>query len=364
MSKTTGLDKTHSYDTLNRYARLLGYGKIHTKIDPATGLNAIIAVHNTQLGPAIGGTRLYSYPSIGLAFIDALRLGYIMTLKAAFNDLPHGGAKAVILKPKVISDRAAFFHSYGDFIHELNGHYITAVDLGTNGEDMNLISERTPYVFGAAKRHPLETDPSPHTAQGIFRGIQASVQFQLNRDSLEGLHVVVQGAGHVGYALIKLLIKHGAKVTFCDPNTETVARCTQELGAQPVSLNEIYDIPCDVFSPCALGGVINLATIQRLKTSVIAGSANAQLAHRKYGALLHKKGILYAPDFVINSGGLIYAAMIYDYLDAQKATTQIDALYDRMLYLFERSKSENLPPEEMAEQIAKEKLEKKGGNSD
>lgn len=348
----------HPHETLMRYARQLGFGKIHTKIDRSTGLYAIIAIHSTQLGPAIGGTRCVTYPNSGLALYDALRLAYHMTLKAAISDLAHGGAKSVIMQPKKAYDRTAIFQSFGDFVHEMNGQYIAAVDSGTTEKDMDIIAERTPNVFGASHSHPAEKDPSPYTAIGVLKGIEACVKFKLQRDTLENIHVAIQGAGHVGFELARLLTEKGARITICDTRAEHVRQSVSELGACAVPVNEIYDVPCDVFSPCALGGTINWDTINRLHAPIIAGSANTQLAHKKYGELLVQKGILYAPDFVINSGGLIYAAMVYDYQNAQMAMDKIDGLSDTLLHLFERAARENLPTQDVAEMMAKERLQK------
>lgn len=346
----------YRHEAIMRYARLLGFGEIHTKIDITTGLNAIIAIHNTTLGPAIGGTRCYRYTSSGPAAIDALRLAYTMTLKAAVSGLPHGGAKAVLIKPRIIHDREAYFRAYGDFVHEMNGRYITAVDVGTTEQDMDIISERTPYVFGASTRHQHQHDPSPYTAIGVMRGIQAAIEFKLNRHSLEGIHVAIQGAGHVGYYLCKFLAEKGAKISICDPKPDAVQRCVDEFGATPVDIETIYDVKCDVFSPCALSNIINFNTLNRIQAPIIAGSANAQLAHRKYSSVIKEKNILYAPDFVINAGGLIYAAMIYDFQDEDLANNKIDNIYNSLITIFERAATSNRTTTGIAELMAKEKL--------
>lgn len=346
----------HSHEALMRYARRLGFGDIHTKIDTASGLYAITAIHSTALGPAIGGCRFYPYASHDLAFKDVLRLSYMMTLKAAASDLPHGGAKSVIIKPKEIKDRTAIFRSFGDFINNMNGRYITAMDVGTSTMDMDTIAERTPYVIGAAGKDAVESDPSPFTARGIFRGVQAAVKFKLKRDDLEGLRFAVQGAGHVGYYLMKSLHEHGAIITVCDPNPQATKRCQEEFNAAVVSTEEIYDQPCDVFSPCAIGGTINLDSLNRIQSKIIAGGANNQLAHRKYGALAHKRGVLYAPDFIINAGGLIQAASVYDYHNIEVANRLIEKIYDRLLNLFQTSEKMNQPTTDVAEQMAIQKL--------
>lgn len=356
---SSGSSRSYSYESLHRYAKQLGFGTIHHKIDNKTGLNAIIAIHDTTLGPALGGCRLYRYSSIGLAMKDVLSLAHMMTLKSAFNDMPHGGAKSVLIKPKVMPDRIAYFRAFGDFVHELNGRYITAVDVGTSTDDMDIIAERTPYVIGAAKTHLHERDPSPSTAMGVLHGIEAAIHFKLKRIDLSGMRVAIQGAGHVGYYLAKLLHQRGARLTMCDINPNALERCVDEFQARIVSPDAIYAVHCDVFAPCAMGGILNAQTIPLLQTSIIAGSANSQLAHHLFGKLLHEKGILYAPDFAINAGGLISAAIDYAYRDAHMSDAKIAQMYDSMLQLYERSARENLPTTQMAEMIAMEKLKSK-----
>lgn len=348
--------KRISHEALMRYARLLGYGEIHHKIDKASGLNAIIAINNTQRGPAIGGCRFYSYQSKDQALKDVLRLGYMMTLKAAVSELPHGGAKSVIITPPEPYDRKALFSAFGDFVHSMNGRYITAVDVGSTESDMNVIGSRTPYVLGRTDLSTSEGDPSPYTALGIFRGMQAAIKYKLGRDDVEGIHIALQGAGRVAYFLAKLLTKHGAIVTTADPNKQATERMADELGANIVSHETIYDVDCDVFGPCALGGTVNLNSIHRIKSKIIAGAANNQLANLKFGQILHDRGILYAPDFVINAGGLIYVSSIYNHLSAAVVDEQINHIYDTSLKIFERSERENKPTMKVAEEIALENL--------
>ena len=339
-----------------RYARILGFGEIHIKLDPNTGLHAIIAIHSTKRGPAIGGCRFYHYRSAGLAIKDDIRLAYMMTLKAASSDLPQGGPKSVILQPPVIQDRDALFREFGDFIHEMNGRYITALDVGTTTHDMDIIAERTPHVIGAAGTDKIQSDPSPYTADGIIRGIQAAVLFKMKRNTLEGIRVAVQGAGKVAYYLCQHLHQQGAQITVTDVKLDATQPFVEEFNARVVAPEAIYDVDCDIFSPCAIGGTINLDTLRRIKARIIAGSANNQLAHHEYGVVAQKKGILYAPDFVINAGGLIQAAAIHDYHDISIANQLISQLYDRMLRLFERAAQTNQPTHEIAELIAIEKL--------
>lgn len=344
------------YDSLMRYARLLGFGEIHTKMDTKVGLRAIVAIHNLKRGPAIGGCRLATYVTSEEAIEDALRLAHMMSFKAAINELPHGGAKAVLIKPAVIKDREAYFESFGQFIHDLGGRYITAMDSGTNVTDMDIIARRTPYVT-CTTQSGSGGDPSSLTAIGVLRAIEAAVHFKTGSDSLASTHIAIQGAGHVGYHLAKMLHEKGARLTIADINQPAVQHCVNEWGAQTCSTNEIYDIEADVFSPCALGAILNRDTIKRLKVPIVAGSANNQLAHHNYGTLLHERGILYAPDFLINAGGLIQVAAIYDHGDSEKAMTQIRHIYDTVYDIFERSLRENRATSEIAESIARERLE-------
>jgi leucine dehydrogenase len=342
-------------DGLFRYADLLNYGQVHIKFDHKTGLKAIIAVHNLKRGPAIGGCRLIHYPTTDAAFEDALRLAYMMSFKAAISNLKHGGAKAVLIKPKVIKDRKAYLEAFADFVHELDGRYITAVDSGTSPEDMDIIQQRTPYVT-CTTSSGVGGDPSPQTAFGVRRGIEASIKFKLNRDHLDGIHVAIQGAGHVGYYLAKELHERGARITMADVNQNSLQRCVEEFGVAICSPDAIYDIEADVFAPCALGAVLNLHTIKRLRVPIIAGSANNQLAHQHHGVLLHERGILYAPDFLINAGGLIYVAAAYDHANIEMAKAQVGGIYESTMDIFIRAQNENVATNEVAERIAAERL--------
>lgn len=342
-------------DSLMRYAEFLGYGDVHTKIDEKTGLKAIIAVNNLKRGPAIGGCRFSTYQSMGTAMEDVLRLGYMMSYKAAINNLPHGGAKAVIIKPKVIKDYDALFEKFGEFVHELGGRYITAMDSGTSQKEMDLIARRTPYVTCTSDTG-VDSDPSPLTALGVRRAIEAAVKFKLNKDSLDGIHVSIQGAGHVGYYLAKELHALGARLTMTDINEISLQRCVDEFGVSKCLPHEIYSLKADVFAPCALGAVLNLRTIKELQTSIVAGSANNQLSHSHYGTLMHERGILYAPDFLINAGGLIHVAVMYDHGNLNKSLEQINNIYQTVYDIYERSMRENLATNQIAEKIARDRL--------
>lgn len=355
----TIIHSTHKHhtalDKLFRYAEFLNFGEIHIKFDHATGLRAIVAVHNLKRGPALGGCRLMTYPSTDEALQDAMRLAYMMSYKAAISDIPHGGAKAVLLKPKVIQDRHAYFSAFGDFVNSLGGCYITAVDSGTSPQDMDIIAKRTPFV-ACTTSTGNDGDPSPPTALGVRRGIEAAVKFKLGKDSLAGIHVTVQGTGHVGYILIKELTTLGARVTACDINPHSLERCVAEFGIETCATEDIYSIKADVFAPCALGSVLNADTIKRLQVSIVAGSANNQFAHHHQSITLQEKGILYCPDFVINAGGLIYASAMYQHADINIAFDKVKNIYDTLMSVFQRAQQENRTTNEIAEIIAIERL--------
>lgn len=349
--------RTHhtALDRLFRYADFLNFGEIHIKCDHKTGLKAIIAIHNLKRGSAIGGCRLLSYPSADDAWVDALRLAYMMSLKAAISNLPHGGAKAVIIKPYHIKNRTALMESFAQFVHSLDGRYVTAVDSGTFLSDMDIIAKKTPYVT-CTTISGAESDPSLPTALGVRRAIEAAVKFKLGKDHLTGIHVAIQGAGHVGFHLAKELTQLGAHLTMCDINPDVLKKCVDAFGVKTCAVDDIYDVEADVFSPCALGSILNHKTIQQLKVKIVAGSANSQLAHHHHGFLLQEKGILYAPDFVINAGGLIYAASMYDQFDPLKAIDQVNQIYDTTMMIFERAEKEKIATIEIAEQVAFSRL--------
>ena len=350
--------RPYRLDALMRLARMRKFGNIHTKIDPVTGLQAIIAVHNTDLGPAIGGCRLYPYDSMGEALKDVLDLSYGMTIKAAISDLAHGGAKAVIIEPKHPYDRTAIFESFGDFVHQLNGIYITSCDIGTSNDEMNIIAKRTPYVIGATENQAVRSYPSPHTALGVYQGIRAAVKHRYQKDSLNDIHVSIQGVGNVGYHLCKLLHNDGARLTVCDTNSDHTDKVKTEFGATVVDIHSIYAVDADIFSPCARGGVITFDTMNQLTVDIIAGSANSQLAHQKYAALLKQRNILYAPDFLINSGGLINAAYVYDFQDVQMSVDHINELYTKLLNIFQRSEKTGEDTLSIANKMALDTLTK------
>jgi leucine dehydrogenase len=335
-----------------QYAQSKGHENIYYKLDASTGLIAIIAIHSTVLGSALGGCRYAEYSSNRAAIYDALRLSRGMTSKAALAQVPHGGGKAVIIKSRTQRDRHALFASFGRFVNELNGKYITAVDSGTTLDDMMATGEQTRYVASL----PSHGEPSPSTAVGVLRGIEAAVHFKLNRNTLEGIHVVVQGIGKVGYALVNALLDAGARVTISDIDSQAIAQCQAQYPVDVVSPEHVHQTPCDVFAPCALGNMLNTHTIPQLNCAIVAGSANNQLGHDSDGVLLQQRDILYAPDYVINAGGLIYASGRYRNTSDEQIQQKTHAIYEVLLEIFERARQADTPTNFIANQLADEKI--------
>lgn len=274
--------------------------------DKASGLRSIVAIHNTILGPSLGGTRFWNYNNEAEAVRDVLRLSRGMTFKAAAAGLNLGGGKAIIIGNSRTDKSEALFRRYGKFVNSLGGKYITAEDVGTNTQDMEWIALETKHVTGIPESMGGSGDPSPFTAYGTFLGIKASAKQMFGNDDLSGRKVAVQGIGHVGEVLVKHLIEAGAKVTVTDIHKDRIQHMVKTYGVSAVESDEIYDVDMDIYSPCALGATLNTENINRLKCHIVAGAANNQLADEKlHGNMLIEKGILYAPDFVINAGGLI-----------------------------------------------------------
>ena len=332
------------------------YGEVHFKHDKASGLKAIVAVHDSRLGPALGGCRFLPYDADEDALVDALRLARGMTYKAALAGLAHGGGKSVLIRPKQHFDRVALFRAFGRFVEDLGGHYITAEDSGTGLEDMEVIRTVTKHVTGIGPQHGGSGDPSPFTALGVRRGIEACVKLQLGKDSLEKVHVAVQGVCHVGYYLCKELHENGAKISVADVDPLKSERAQREFGATIVPLDKIFDIECDVIAPCALGSALNDQTIPRLKTKIVAGAANNQLAEPRHGDDLHQRGILYAPDYAINAGGLVNVAQEVLGYDAAKSRAKTMEIFDTIYEIADRSKKTLTPTYRIADMMVEEKL--------
>ncbi|HEY5934997.1 MAG TPA: Glu/Leu/Phe/Val dehydrogenase dimerization domain-containing protein [Kofleriaceae bacterium] len=332
------------------------FGEVHFKHDKSTQLRAIVAIHDSRLGPALGGCRFIEYDTDEAALVDALRLARGMTYKAAIAGLPHGGGKSVIIRPRHRFDRVALFRAFGKFIEDLRGHYITAEDSGTGLEDMEIVRTVTKHVTGVDPSHGGSGDPSPFTALGVRRGIEACVKFKLGKPDLKDVHIAVQGVGHVGYHLCKELHAAGAKITVADVDKLKSERAHREFGASVVEIDDIPKLECDVFAPCALGAGINDTTVPHLKARIVAGAANNQLAEPRHGDDLHARGIIYAPDYVINAGGLINVAQEAKGYDPKIAREKTLKIYDTIIDICERSKKLAAPTYKVADMLAEEKL--------
>ncbi len=330
-----------------------GHEQVSYFSDPETGLQAIIAVHDTSLGPGLGGTRILDYETDADALEDALRLSGAMTMKAAAADLDLGGAKAVIVGDHEEIKTDELLAAYGRAVDCLGGRYITSVDVNSSVADMEVIAEETDYVVG---REDGLGDPSPITATGVLRGLEAAVEFEYDIDTLDGIDVVVQGLGKVGSALAGGLIERGASVTVSDINRANVDRFLAEYDADVVAPDDVYDEPCDVFAPCAIGGVINDDTIPRLSCDIVAGAANNILAERRHAEVLADRGIRYAPDYVINAGGLITVAEEYDGGTRDSAFEKADAIGDRLTRMLERAEETDSTVLAAADEYARERI--------
>ncbi len=326
--------------------------------DPATGLRAIIAIHSTALGAAAGGCRMWPYPSSDEALTDALRLSRGMSYKNAMAELDLGGGKAVILGDARVHKSPALFAAFGRLVDTLGGRYITAEDVGTTTVDMQQVATTTRFVSGLARgRGEVGGDPGPKTALGVFLGIQAAVRFQLGR-SLDGLTVAVQGLGGVGQPLCRLLVAEGARLLVADARAEQAERVREELGATVVPAQTLLEQPAEVFAPCALGAILNAQSIPRLRARVVAGAANNQLACANDGEALMRAGILYAPDYVINAGGIINVAHEYRGGSTEVAVrAAIEKIPERLTQIFERARRDTLPTSTVADQMARERLQ-------
>ena len=325
--------------------------------DKESGLKAIICIHDTTLGPALGGMRMWTYASEDEAIEDALRLGRGMTYKNAAAGLNLGGGKTVVIGDPRKDKNEAMFRALGRFIQGLNGRYITAEDVGTTVEDMDIIHEETRFVTGVSPAFGSSGNPSPVTAYGVYRGMKAAAKEAFGDDSLKGKVVAVQGVGHVAYELCKHLHNEGAKLIVTDINKENADRAVQEFGAEAVHPDKIYDVECDIFAPCALGAIINDETIERLKCKVVAGSANNQLKEERHGKMLEEKGIVYAPDYVINAGGVINVADELLGYNRDRAMKKVEGIYDNILKVFEIAKRDEIPSYLAADRMAEERIE-------
>jgi leucine dehydrogenase len=318
-----------------------------------TGYHGIIAIHSTALGPAVGGTRFWNYGTEQEALTDALRLSHGMTYKNALAGLPLGGGKSIIIGNNKTPNREALLRAHGRFVDTLKGRYITAEDVGTSPADMEIVRAETPYVAGLLGG---SGDPSPFTARGVFRAIQASSKFLWKTDDLSGVTVALQGCGHVGYNLAKLLHDAGAKLIVTDVDENNLSRVVEEFAAETVHPKEIFSVSADVFAPCALGGVINDRTIPELQVQIVAGAANNQLLEERHGTMLRQRNILYAPDYVANAGGVLNGATELFGWKPEDALRKIDQIYDTTLRIFESAQAQGITTNKAADQLAEERL--------
>ncbi len=326
--------------------------------DAATNLRAVIAIHNTILGPALGGCRMWPFESEEEAIKDALRLSKGMTYKNAAAGLNLGGGKAVIIGDSKTDKSEALFRAFGRFVQSLNGRYITAEDVGTSVIDMEYINMETSFVSGLTEEFGGGGDPSPFTALGTFEGIKASVKYKLGKDDLKGITVAVQGIGSVGLYLCEMLHKAGAKLIVTDIYEEKLKVVSEKYGAKVVSDKEIYEVHAEVFAPCALGAIINDETIDKLKFQIIAGGANNQLLdEEKHGQMLKDKNILYAPDYLINAGGVInvYFEVINEY-SRERVTEKAKNIYNILLDVYKIADEDNIMTAEAAARFAEKRL--------
>lgn len=330
-----------------------GHEQLVMCYDKATGYRGIICVHDTTLGPALGGTRFWQYASDEEAIIDALRLARGMTYKNAVAGLNLGGGKAVIIGDNRTVNREMLFRAHGRFVESLGGRYVTAEDVGTSTADMDFVHMETEYVAGLANR---SGDPSPVTARGVFRAIQACAKYRWGADSLSGKTVAVQGLGNVGYFLCQELHTAGACTLVTDIHPEKVQRCVDAFGSKPVSPEEIYGVKADIVAPCALGGVINDETIPQLKVEIVCGAANNQLLEERHGEVLAQRGILYAPDFVANAGGVINVYSELAGWTRERSLRKADEIYHTTLGMFQIARDQKLPAFEAAERLAERRI--------
>jgi leucine dehydrogenase len=321
------------------------------------GLKAIVAIHDTTLGPALGGCRMLPYKSDEDALYDVLRLSRGMTYKNAVAGLNLGGGKSVIIGDPQKDKSEAYFRAFGRFIESLGGRYITAEDVNTAVEDMENIFQETSHVVGIPPVHGGSGDPSPFTALGTLRGIEAAAEYKYGSKDLSQLSFAVQGVGHVGSHLVRMLRETEAKVYVCDTDAGRVRHTVEQYGAEAVALDSIYETDARIFAPCALGGSINPETLDKLKCEIIAGSANNQLDTDATGDELEKRGILYVPDYVINAGGVINVAIERQGYNRERATHQVNRIFDICKHIFSIARHEGLPTYKAANHLAEKRIE-------
>ena len=336
----------------------MGHEQVIFCNDKVTGLKAIIAIHDTTLGPALGGTRMWDYSSEEEALQDVLRLSRGMTFKASISGLNLGGGKAVIIGDASKDKTEALMKKFGEYVDSLGGKYITAEDVGMNTKDMEYIREKTKHVTGIPESMGGSGDPSPVTAYGVYMGMKASAKFKWGSDSLEGKTILVQGVGHVGENVVKHTTEEGAKVYITDINHSKLDLVSEQYGAEIFNGDSIYDMEMDIYAPCALGSTLNTNTINRLKCQIIAGAANNQLADEVvHGKMIKDKGIVYAPDFLINAGGLINVYSEINGYKKEESLSQTQKIYDTTLEILLKSEAEDITTHQAALLIAEQRIQ-------
>jgi leucine dehydrogenase len=338
-----------------------GHEQVSYFFDPHSGLRGIVAIHNTVLGPALGGCRMWDYVTEEEAFVDALRLAKGMTYKAAIAGLNLGGGKAVIIGDSKKQKTENLFRSFGRFVEGLNGRYITAEDVGTSIKDMEYVRMETSYVTGISQALGGSGDPSPVTAYGVFIGMKAAIKERLNKTEFSDMKISIQGLGSVGMALCEYLYKAGAQLFVTDLDQMVMGQAVDQFGATPVESSEIYDLDVDVYAPCALGATVNSDTIDKFKCSIIAGAANNQLIESDFGNELKKRKILYAPDYAINAGGLINVSNELEGYNSDRAFSQAEGIYETLSEIFHRSNSEKISTNEASDRQAEDRINKISG---
>lgn len=338
----------------------LGHEQLIFCYDRTSRLKALIAIHDTTLGPALGGCRMWPYLKEEDAWQDALRLSRGMTYKSAASGCDYGGGKSVIWADPAADKSEELFRALGLYVEALNGRFITGTDVGTKSPDFVWSLAETDHVVAVPEEYGGSGDTSIITAFGVWKGIKASVKEAFGSDSLRGRTVAIQGVGKVGSHLAKYLVDDGAELVVCDVNPANVGELTKKVKARVVKPEEIFDVQCDVFAPCALGGAINDQTIPRLKAKVVAGAANNQLAEARHGLILWEKGIVYAPDYVINAGGLIQAADEREGFNRDRAYRKTAGIYEALSQIYAISREKKIPPAEAADVMVEEKLRQRG----
>ncbi|HBW35762.1 Glu/Leu/Phe/Val dehydrogenase [Desulfosporosinus sp. BICA1-9] len=342
------------------YLQKYDYEQLVICQDQTSGLKAIICIHDTTLGPALGGTRMWNYASEEEAIFDALRLARGMTYKNAAAGLNLGGGKTVIIGDSHTQKSEELFRAFGRYVQSLNGRYITAEDVGTTVQDMDWVHLETDFVTGVSSSYGASGDPSPMTARGVWRGMKAAAMEAYGSDSLTGKTIAIQGLGHVGYYLAKHLHEEGAKLIVTDIQDDLIKRVINEMGATAVRPAEIFGVKADIFAPCAMGAVVNDETIPQFKFSIIAGAANNVLKEEHHGDKLHELGILYAPDYVINCGGVINVADELEGYNYERALKKVEMVYDNVAKVLEIAKEYKIPTYIAADRMAEQRIERIG----